>query len=120
MEGLVFPAQERDASVPATPRRSELDSLARADLERLQAQVEPDLYPAVQLSEQSPRPEGDLPIVLDPPELDQGPHLSYAVQWFIFTTIAIVGYLLILRRVARTRRRTGRDRPDREPRQPVA
>jgi cytochrome oxidase assembly protein ShyY1 len=35
------------------------------------------------------------------PELDAGPHRSYAVQWFIFATLTAVVYLLILRRVAR-------------------
>ena len=35
------------------------------------------------------------------PEPTLGPHLAYAVQWFIFTTIAVVGYALLLRRVAR-------------------
>jgi len=28
---------------------------------------------------------------LPPPALDEGPHLSYAIQWFAFATIAIVG-----------------------------
>ena len=44
------------------------------------------------------------PEVLAPvpqPELDAGPHRSYAVQWFIFATIVAVVYPLILRRVAR-------------------
>lgn len=46
------------------------------------------------------------PVELTPvplPELDAGPHRSYAAQWFIFGTIALVGYPLILRRVARDR-----------------
>jgi cytochrome oxidase assembly protein ShyY1 len=38
-----------------------------------------------------------------PPELSEGPHLSYAVQWFIFSTIALVGYPLVLRRVVARR-----------------
>jgi surfeit locus 1 family protein len=33
------------------------------------------------------------------PELGEGPHFSYAVQWFIFTAIAIIGYPIVLRRV---------------------
>ena len=37
------------------------------------------------------------------PDLDAGPHRSYAVQWFIFATIGAVGYPLVLRRVARDR-----------------
>src|SRR5262249_43959634 len=41
--------------------------------------------------------------VLDAPDLSEGPHLSYAVQWFIFSTIAVVGYPLILRRVLQRR-----------------
>lgn len=43
------------------------------------------------------------------PELDDGPHRSYAVQWFIFATIGAVGYPLILRRVARDRSRESVD-----------
>lgn len=34
------------------------------------------------------------------PELDAGPHRSYAVQWFIFAAIVAIVYPLILRRVA--------------------
>ena len=40
-------------------------------------------------------------VPLGPPGADEGPHLAYAVQWFIFTTIAAGGYVLLLRRVAR-------------------
>ena len=39
------------------------------------------------------------------PAPGDGPHLGYAVQWFIFTAIAVVGYPLVLRHVSR--------RPDR-------
>lgn len=42
------------------------------------------------------------------PELDEGPHRSYAVQWFIFATIGAVGYPLILRRVAKDKARDDR------------
>ena len=40
--------------------------------------------------------------VLDP-TLNNGPHLSYAFQWFIFATIGAIGYPMILRRNARAR-----------------
>ena len=39
------------------------------------------------------------------PAPGDGPHLGYAVQWFIFTAIAVIGYPLVLRHVSR--------RPDR-------
>lgn len=40
---------------------------------------------------------GSLPVALSVPEIDAGPHLSYAIQWFSFAAIAVVGtaaYLL--------------------------
>jgi len=44
-----------------------------------------------------PDPTAILPV--PPADLSEGPHLGYAVQWFIFATIAVVGYPLVLRRV---------------------
>lgn len=38
--------------------------------------------------------------VVPRPDATNGPHLSYAVQWFVFSLIGIVGYPLILRRRA--------------------
>ncbi len=35
---------------------------------------------------------------LAPPELSSGPHLSYAIQWFAFAVIALVGSVLLYRR----------------------
>jgi surfeit locus 1 family protein len=35
------------------------------------------------------------------PELDEGPHLSYTVQWFSFAVIILGGTLLLLRKQAR-------------------
>ena len=50
---------------------------------------------------------------LPPPELTERNHLSYAVQWFIFATIAVGGYPLILRRVLQRRgKEVDADGPD--------
>ena len=38
------------------------------------------------------------------PELTEGPHLGYAVQWFVFSTCAGIGWVLAVRRSAATRR----------------
>lgn len=40
---------------------------------------------------------------LEPPALDEGPHLGYAIQWFSFATIAVVGWMALGRRGRRTR-----------------
>jgi len=53
----------------------------------------------VQLGEQTPA-QTDLPVPVPPPVLDDGPHLSYAFQWFFFSVGTVVAYVLILRRRA--------------------
>jgi surfeit locus 1 family protein len=45
-------------------------------------------------------------------DLSEGPHLGYAVQWFIFATIAIIGYPLVLLNVVRRRATEAESRVD--------
>jgi cytochrome oxidase assembly protein ShyY1 len=64
-----------------------------------------DLYPGfVQLQE--PDDPNTYPEPLPDPDLGAGPHLSYAVQWFSFATIAGVGWWLLVRASARRRIRS--------------
>lgn len=43
-------------------------------------------------------PAADKPARLDIPALDDGPHLSYAIQWFSFAVIALVGAGVVVAR----------------------
>ncbi|HJO78959.1 MAG TPA: SURF1 family protein [Acidimicrobiales bacterium] len=43
----------------------------------------------------------DYPLGPQLPDLTGGPHLGYAVQWFVFAVIALIGYPLVLTRIAR-------------------
>lgn len=61
-----------------------------------------DVLPVVLQRQASDPAEADVLKTVPAPELDAGPHRSYAVQWFSFATLAAVTYLLILRRVGRT------------------
>jgi cytochrome oxidase assembly protein ShyY1 len=105
--GLVFPSQPRGSFGPTDPASGKLDVLARVDLDRFASQVDYALLPAyIQLTTSrpvEPTPADGAPelVALGPPDPDEGPHLSYAVQWLIFTLIASGGYALLLRRVAR-------------------
>ena len=72
------------------------------DVERLQPQLEYPLEPYyLELIGQQPPQAGDLPVPPPAPELSRGPHLSYALQWFAFAVIALVGYAALLRRALR-------------------
>jgi len=55
-------------------------------------------YPGfVTLVTSEPAQGGALTIV-PLPELDDGPHLSYAIQWIIFAAIAVAGFVMLVRR----------------------
>lgn len=41
------------------------------------------------------------PVRLPPPALDEGPHLSYAIQWFAFAATAIIGAVIVTQRSRR-------------------
>ena len=108
--GLVQETQTRGVFGPTDPADGHLTTMARADVARISKQLPYPILPAyVQLQTQQPAQAGRQPTVLPEPVLDEGPHLSYAIQWFIFTTIAIVGYPLILRRKARDKEREDDD-----------
>ena len=51
----------------------------------------------------SPPQTGDLqPVAL--PEISEGPHFWYAVQWFMFTGFAVAGIVVFIRSDLRARR----------------
>ncbi len=64
------------------------------DLPAIQRQMPYTLEPAIieQLPEDN-RPYERLPIRQEPTPLDEGNHLSYAVQWFMFAMIVGIGYI---------------------------
>jgi len=47
---------------------------------------------------ESPDPTRGLPRRWPPPTFDDGPHLSYAIQWFSFALIALVGTAALIRK----------------------
>lgn len=61
------------------------------------------------LVREDPRPAG-APALLPLPQPGEGPHLAYAVQWWLFAGMAPIGYGMLARREAADRR-TGADHP---------
>lgn len=54
----------------------------------------------VNLQASNPAQTGDI-TVLPEPEIDSGPHLSYALQWIAFAVVLVVGIVILVRREAR-------------------
>lgn len=107
--GVLRRTQRRGSVGSIDPAAGQLDYLSRVDLERIDQQYSKDLVPAfVLLDAQQPKQPGNLPqpASLELPNPSQ--NISYMVQWWIFATIALIGYPLILRKVARSRSRDGR------------
>lgn len=105
--GLVQLSQQQGTFGGTDPSTGTLRTLARVDVKRLDQQVEAPFEPVyVVLDSQTPpqpastrgMPEA-ITLELPTPETN----FSYMIQWWIFATIAVVGYPLVLRRVARNR-----------------
>jgi cytochrome oxidase assembly protein ShyY1 len=101
--GRARATQERGIFGPHDPPTGVLTQMARVDIGRLQRQLPYTVLPAyLELTDQKPAVTGDLPALVPLPELDDGPHLSYAIQWFCFTALAAIGWVLVVRRQLRT------------------
>ena len=94
--GILLPSVDggRFAAVGASERAE----ASRPDIGLFAAEVDTAVVTEVFVQLASPDHEGLSE--LDPPDRGEGPHFSYAMQWFIFTTIGLIGYPLVLRRVA--------------------
>ncbi len=78
---------------PVGPGHPRLDAWFRIDVPHIQQQTPYPLLPFY--VEQSPEQGApDLPWRSEDLALDEGPHLSYAIQWFSFATILVVGYIV--------------------------
>ncbi len=111
VEGLARPTETRpDVNLGFTklhferadPADGTLENMARTDLARLDQQIEGDVLPFyLNLRTQDPAVAAGEPLPPLPPDPSEGSHLSYMVQWFLFSAMTVVVYLLILRRRAR-------------------
>jgi len=73
-----------------------LTHISRVDLDRLQRQMPFSLLPVYLVADAAGE---SLPIAVARPDAkDEGPHLLYAIEWFSFTLIGLVGYFFLLRR----------------------
>lgn len=87
---------------PRDPPAGELVQTFYVDVERLSAQMPFELVGAyLQQTASNPAQPSELPLPIPEPEVDEGPHRGYAIQWFSFAVIGVVGYAILLLRVRR-------------------
>lgn len=70
----------------------------RLDSEGLAAAAAPRALLPIYLEATTPAISGLVPV--PPPVLDEGSHFGYAVQWFSFAAIAVIGYVVVVARKA--------------------
>jgi cytochrome oxidase assembly protein ShyY1 len=74
-----------------------LTSLSRVDLAYIDRWIAGDVLPvSLVMVEQAPESAGSSPIVIPPEELTEGSHLGYAVQWFGFAIVVLVGVSFLI------------------------
>jgi cytochrome oxidase assembly protein ShyY1 len=101
--GILLPTEQRGFFGQKEPVGVHLTTIPRIDIPRIRQQLPYDVVPeylllSTQTPQQptnTPQPESFLP------DLGNGPHLSYAIQWFFFASFAIAAYAVVAFRTAR-------------------
>ena len=107
VRGVLFPTEAPGGS--GSEAGSET-TFARVDLPALAAQVPYRLAPVYLLLESQVPGQGELPQAAPLPDPSRSPpHLSYAIQWFVFAAIAAAGFAILVRREHRRFRSAGPD-----------
>lgn len=90
-------ARRLDAGGGRPLQGGERTTWAKLDLTALRATLP---YPILSISiRQTPDPAlPSFPRRLEPPPIDEGPHLSYAIQWFLFAAMAAAFAFLVVGR----------------------
>lgn len=94
VSGSLVPDEGAGSTVPDADR-----VVPALDVDGIASTLPYEVFPLpLQLARQMPSQPGSLPAPVPSPELSEGPHLSYAIQWFSFAAVAISGAAILLRR----------------------
>lgn len=107
--GMILPFPGAESSIGRAP--DDAATLGTAQFQRIWFRIDPVIlraqypYPiagfVVQLLPEPGAPlrergAASQPVRLEPPVLDEGPHLGYALQWFSFAAIAVIGWVALV------------------------
>lgn len=109
--GRLRRSERRRAGQPEDASGVELEEVRRVDIDKLAAQLPATVAPMYLERTASDPAEQEIMQPVAGPELSEGPHLSYALQWFVFSICAVIGWVLVVRRTARPADRRPRRGP---------
>lgn len=103
--GRLRPSEERSRGGLTDFEQDVVREIRRVDIAQIAPQLPGDVVPVyIELINAQPELTVDDPEPLLPPQLSEGNHLSYAVQWFIFALCVAIGWVLAVRRSLRSHR----------------
>ncbi len=97
----ILRSSEEGRFVPRRPRPGGPLTVGAVDLAGLSRELSQPLYPLYVQLDPEAATTSSYPVPVEPPPLDEGPHLSYALQWFTFAAGAAVGWLILVRQSAK-------------------
>ena len=104
--GQVMLSQSRGQFGSVDPPDGPLSTLARVDVARVAQQLDGPVYPVwIQLASTAPL-DLSTGTIVEPPAPDPGNHFSYTGQWLIFSLLAGLGWVVVVRRHLRSRHRS--------------
>jgi cytochrome oxidase assembly protein ShyY1 len=96
--GRLRTSERRATGQPADEAVDALTEIRRIDIAVLANQFTEDVLPMYIEQLESAPPDAAILQPIVAPTLDEGPHLSYTIQWFVFSICVIVGWVLAVRR----------------------
>ena len=99
--GRIRLSAERRTGAVTDPTEGELKEVQRIDIDRLAPQLDGEVVPVyLELLTSEPSDDPSLSRIAEP-EFTLGPHLSYTVQWIVFSLFVLVGWGFVVRRELR-------------------
>ncbi|MFM8867056.1 MAG: SURF1 family protein [Ilumatobacteraceae bacterium] len=99
--GRVRLSAERRTGAVTDPSEGELREVQRIDIERIARQLDGEVVPVYLELLTSEPPDSPALSRIAEPEFTLGPHLSYMVQWIVFSIFVVIGWVFVLRRELR-------------------
>lgn len=100
--GVALPS-EGSGPFPSGSKDEPTTAVSRIDVQRIARGLPNKVWSLYLLLQEQEPAQQELPEPAKLASLGEGPHLAYAIQWFLFIPIALIGYGAILRREARNR-----------------